>query len=142
MMMPTPIHHQSTAYPNFMPGLASPLLMQAATGGQDQAAAGGPPAAMAFTYVPIPVYNLGGMQMTGEFSNNIPNVFFYLQCCGSGSGSISQRYGSGSGFGSGSFYHQAKIVTKTLIPTALRLHTKMSWIRKTVYLASFLMNSR
>ncbi len=38
---------------------------------------------------------------------------------GSGSGSISQRYGSGSG--SGSFYHQAKIVRKTLIPTALRL---------------------
>jgi hypothetical protein len=68
MMMPTPIHHQSTAYPNFMPGLASPLLMQAAaaTGGPDQAASG-PPAAMAFTYVPIPVYNLGGMQMTGEF---------------------------------------------------------------------------
>jgi hypothetical protein len=33
------------------------------------------------------------------------------------SGSISQRYGSGSG----SFYHQAKIVSKTLIPTVLRL---------------------
>jgi hypothetical protein len=32
---------------------------------------------------------------------------------GSVSGSISQRYGSGS------FYHQAKIVRKTLIPTAL-----------------------
>jgi hypothetical protein len=32
-----------------------------------------------------------------------------------GSGSISQKYGSGSG----SFYHQAKIVRKTLIPTAL-----------------------
>jgi hypothetical protein len=30
-----------------------------------------------------------------------------------GSGSISQRYGSGS------FYHQAKTVRKTLIPTAL-----------------------
>jgi hypothetical protein len=30
-----------------------------------------------------------------------------------GSGSISQRYGSGSG----SFYHQTKIVGKTLIPT-------------------------
>jgi hypothetical protein len=30
-----------------------------------------------------------------------------------GSGSISQRYGSGS------FYHQAKIVRKTLIPTVL-----------------------
>jgi hypothetical protein len=32
---------------------------------------------------------------------------------GSGSGSISQRYGSGS------FYHQTKIVRKTLIPTVL-----------------------
>ncbi len=31
------------------------------------------------------------------------------------SGSTSQRYGSGS------FYHQAKLVRKTLIPTALRL---------------------
>ena len=38
-----------------------------------------------------------------------------------GSGSISQRFGSksGSGSGSGSFYHQAKIVRKTLFPTAL-----------------------
>jgi hypothetical protein len=34
---------------------------------------------------------------------------------GSGSGSTSQRYGSGSG----SFYHHAKIVRKTLIPTVL-----------------------
>ena len=32
-----------------------------------------------------------------------------------GSGSISTRYGSGSG----SFYHQAKIVRKPLIPTVL-----------------------
>jgi hypothetical protein len=32
-----------------------------------------------------------------------------------GSGSICQRYGSGSG--SGTFYHQEKIVRKTLIPT-------------------------
>ncbi len=51
----------------------------------------------------------------------------YSQCCGSefgsnphvsgppGSGSISQRYGSGS------FYHQAKIVRKTLISTVLWL---------------------
>jgi hypothetical protein len=79
MMMPTPIHHQ-TAYPNFLPGMASPLLMQAAaaTGSQDQAASSGPPAAMAFTYVPIPVYNLGGMQMTGEFSNNISNIFIII----------------------------------------------------------------
>ncbi len=36
---------------------------------------------------------------------------------GSGSGSISQRYGSG--YGSGFFYHQAKIVRKPLIPTSL-----------------------
>jgi hypothetical protein len=35
---------------------------------------------------------------------------------GSGSGSISQRYESGSG----SFYQQAKLIKKTLIPTALR----------------------
>jgi hypothetical protein len=35
----------------------------------------------------------------------------------SGSGSTSQRYGSGSG--SGSFYHRAKIVRKTLIPSIL-----------------------
>jgi hypothetical protein len=34
---------------------------------------------------------------------------------GSASGSISQRYGSESG----SFYHQAKLVRKTLIPTVL-----------------------
>jgi hypothetical protein len=34
-----------------------------------------------------------------------------------GSGSISQRYGSESG----SFYHYAKIVRKTLIPTILQL---------------------
>ncbi len=34
-----------------------------------------------------------------------------------GSGSTSQRYGSGSG--SVSFYHNAKIVRKTLIPTIL-----------------------
>ncbi len=34
---------------------------------------------------------------------------------GSESGSISQRHGSGS------FYHQAKIVRKTLIPTVLLL---------------------
>ncbi len=34
-----------------------------------------------------------------------------------GSGSISQRYGSGSG--SESFYHHAKIVRKTLIPTTV-----------------------
>jgi hypothetical protein len=36
-------------------------------------------------------------------------------CGPPGSGSISQRYGSGSGY----FYHHAKIVRKTLIPTIL-----------------------
>jgi hypothetical protein len=38
-----------------------------------------------------------------------------------GSGSTSQRYGSGScyGSGSGSFYHHAKIVRKTLTPAIL-----------------------
>ncbi len=36
-----------------------------------------------------------------------------------GSGTTSQRYGSGTGSctGSGSFFHRAKIVRKTLIPT-------------------------
>ncbi len=41
-----------------------------------------------------------------------PNVFRHP---GSGSGSISQKYGSVSG----SFYHQGNIVRKTLIPTVL-----------------------
>jgi hypothetical protein len=42
---------------------------------------------------------------------------------GSGSGSASHCYrsGPGSGSGSGSFYHQAKIVRKTLIPAVLLL---------------------
>jgi hypothetical protein len=38
-------------------------------------------------------------------------------CGPPGSGSISTMYGSGSG----SFYNQAKIIRKTLIPTVLRL---------------------
>jgi hypothetical protein len=45
-----------------------------------------------------------------------------------GSGSISRRHGSRSGFisqkhgsGSGSFYHQSKVVGKTLIPAVLFL---------------------
>ncbi len=49
-----------------------------------------------------------------------PHVF---EPPGSGSGSTSQRYGSGSG----SFYHYAKIVRKTLIPTIL-------WLFLTFYL--------
>jgi hypothetical protein len=49
-----------------------------------------------------------------------PHVF---EPPGSGSGSTSQRYGSGSGScsGSESFYHHAKIVRKTLIPTIFLL---------------------
>jgi hypothetical protein len=47
------------------------------------------------------------------------NIHRFYQCCGSGSasgsGSISQRYGSGFR----SFYYQAKIVRKTLISTVL-----------------------
>ncbi len=45
-----------------------------------------------------------------------PHVFW-----SPGSGSTSQRYGSGSGSrsGSGSFYHHAKKVRKTLVPTIL-----------------------
>ena len=74
MMMPTPIH-QSSSYPAFLPGMTSPLLMQAAGGPADQSA--GPPAAMAFTYVPIPVYNLGGMSMTGTYTAlNLKFVIF------------------------------------------------------------------
>ncbi len=42
-------------------------------------------------------------------------------CGPPGSGSTIQMYGSGSGAGSGSFYHEAKIVRKPLIPTILRL---------------------
>jgi hypothetical protein len=64
-----------------------------------------------------------------KFWDSVSNISGSNQCCGSGfgsvcfwaswsgSGSISQRYGSGSGFGS--FYHQAKIVRKTSIPTVL-----------------------
>ncbi len=43
------------------------------------------------------------------------NTTRWKQCCRSGSGFVSQRSGSRS------FYHQAKIVRKTLIPTVLSL---------------------
>ncbi len=44
------------------------------------------------------------------------------QCCGYGSGHVGSGSGSDSqSYGSGSFYHQAKIVKKTLIPTVLWL---------------------
>ncbi len=47
--------------------------------------------------------------------NPDPSDLYVFGPLGSGSRSISQRHGSGSG----SFYHQAKIVRKTLIPTVL-----------------------
>ncbi len=54
-------------------------------------------------------------QCCGSESGSTFHMFFGPP--GSGSVSISQRYGSGSG----SFYQHAKIVRKTLIPTALWL---------------------
>ncbi len=70
-------------------------------------------------------FSLGG---SGDGSGSEAK-FSFGQCCGPdpdvfgppgfSSGTIRQRYGSGSG--SGSFYHQAKIVRKTLIPTSLWL---------------------
>jgi hypothetical protein len=48
-------------------------------------------------------------------SNPDPSDPYVFGPPGSGSGSICQRHGSGS------FYHQAKIVRKTLIPTVLLL---------------------
>jgi hypothetical protein len=48
-----------------------------------------------------------------------PSDPYFFGPPGSGFGSISQRYGFGSGLGP--FYHQAKIVRKTLITTVLRL---------------------
>ncbi len=57
---------------------------------------------------------------------------------GSGSGSTSQMFGSGSGScsGSGSFYHHAKIVRKTLIPTFLLLFLTFYLGKSYIYLAS------
>jgi hypothetical protein len=56
--------------------------------------------------------------LLAETMQNITSNFRYLAlsfCVGQGcgSGSISQRYGSGT------FYHQAKIVRETSIPTVL-----------------------
>ncbi len=54
------------------------------------------------------------------------------------SGSTSQKYGSGSGScsGSGSFYHHAKIVRKTLIPTILWLFLTFFSLKNDVNVAS------
>ena len=60
----------------------------------------------------------GYLVFTGFFEFSDSLLFSYsLECISQcfGSGSTSKRYGSGSG----SFYHQAKIVRKTLIPTVL-----------------------
>ncbi len=51
---------------------------------------------------------------------------------GSGSGSISKRYGSGSG----SFYNQAKTVRKTLIPTSCLLLYDFLSLKNDVNVAS------
>ena len=62
MMMPTPV--QSNQFFSMAGGMTSPLLMPA-TGEQAQPA-------MAFTYVPVPVYNLGGMGMGMPVNNGMP----------------------------------------------------------------------
>jgi hypothetical protein len=54
---------------------------------------------------------------SGSESGSDPQDPHVFEPPGSGSGSVSQRYGSGSG----SFNHQAKKIRKTLIPTALPL---------------------
>jgi hypothetical protein len=51
-----------------------------------------------------------------------------------GSGSVSTRHGSGSG--SGSFYHQAEIVRKTLIPTVLLLLYYFLSLKNDVHVSS------
>ena len=53
-----------------------------------------------------------------------------------GSGFTSQRYGSGSFSGSGSFYHHAKIVRKTLIPTIFLLFFDFLSLKNDVNVAS------
>ncbi len=56
------------------------------------------------------VYNTGSVPFSRSVCSSVVDVCFGLP--GSGSGSSSTRNGSGSG----SFYYQAKIVRKTLIP--------------------------
>jgi hypothetical protein len=62
-----------------------------------------------------------------------PNIFGPP---GSRSGSISQSHGTGAGSGSGSFYHQAKIVRKPLIPTILLLFHDFLSLKKDVNVPS------
>jgi hypothetical protein len=49
-----------------------------------------------------------------------------------GSGSVSQRYGPGSG----SFYHQAKIVRKTLLPIVFGLLSDLLSLKNDVHVPS------
>jgi hypothetical protein len=86
-----------------------------------------PPAAVAAPVVPVVDAaqlrfeacdpNLDSLVGHPVRNSKVGSTFFgrhgFDQCCGSGS--ISQRYGSGS------FYHHATIVRKTLIRTILRL---------------------
>ncbi len=69
-----------------------------------------------FTFLYLRIYVNKPTSSVPDPDPSDPHVF---RPPGSGSGSISQRYGSGSGSGSGSFYHHAKIVRKTLIPSIL-----------------------
>ncbi len=56
------------------------------------------------------------MKMEAELIRvSLSNLYPVFRFVPHGSGSMSTRYGSGSG----SFYHPAKIVSKTLIPTVL-----------------------
>ncbi len=62
---------------------------------------------------------------TGSFTRGAAHFIgdqYSLQCCGSGAGSVFGPSGSISAtYESGSFYHQAKIARKTLIPIVLWL---------------------
>ena len=60
-------------YPSSQGGMTSPLLMQAGADGQQPA--------MAFTYVPVPVYSLGGIQMTGVPGMSGFPSFSNIQVC-------------------------------------------------------------
>ena len=76
MLMPTPILGGSNP-----PSMTSPLMMPvpAATGGHASSQPEASGSAMAFTYVPVPVYNMAGMTMPGvpgavPGMPNLPNI--------------------------------------------------------------------
>merc|ERR1719461_2775267 len=70
LIMPTPIQgSQMFSMGSNMggaPGISSPLLMQAGDGNAQPQ--------MAFTYVPVPVYNLGGMGMPMMPGSGLPSM--------------------------------------------------------------------